>query len=209
MNIYLYVKTHQKTGLKYLGMTTKFDPHKYKGSGKLWKQHLKEYGNSYTTDILLGTTDKEEIKKAGTYYSRLWNVVKSAEWANQKIESGTGGWTPNTDIIPWNKGVQMTSEQKKKISKSKKGRFTGNNNPFYGKQHTAETKEKISASNKGKVFDKDVIATRNEKQKGIPKLSVSAKLKGKPKSEEHKEKLRQAWIKRKENQSTKLHSPPG
>ena len=63
MNIYLYVKTHQKTGLKYLGMTTKFDPHKYKGSGKLWKQHLKEYGNSYTTEILLGTTDKEEIIK--------------------------------------------------------------------------------------------------------------------------------------------------
>jgi hypothetical protein len=103
----------------------------------------------------------------------------------------------------------MAIEQKKKISKSKKGRFTGNNNPFYGKQHTAETKEKISASNKGKVFDKDVIATRNEKQKGIPKLSVSAKLKGKPKSEEHKEKMRQAWIKRKENQRTKLHSPPG
>lgn len=198
MNIYLYVKTHQKTGLKYLGMTTKSDPYKYKGSGKMWKQHLKEYGNDCTTEILLETTDKEEIKKAGTYYSKLWNVVKSDNWANQKVESGTGGWTPQSNIIPWNKGIQMSTEQKQKISKTKKGRFVGQNNPFYGKQHTAETKEKISSSNRGRAFDVSVVAARNEKQKGTSKPSVSEKLKGKPKSEEHKEKMRQAWVRRKE-----------
>ena len=45
MPIYtLYVKTHNKTGLKYLGRTTQ-DPYKYKGSGTYWRSHLKKHGN--------------------------------------------------------------------------------------------------------------------------------------------------------------------
>ena len=35
---YLYVKQHNKTGLKYFGKTTKKDPLKYKGSGLYWKR---------------------------------------------------------------------------------------------------------------------------------------------------------------------------
>jgi hypothetical protein len=42
MTIYLYVKTHNNTGMKYLGKTTKPDPHKYPGSGKRWTRHLKK-----------------------------------------------------------------------------------------------------------------------------------------------------------------------
>ena len=41
---YLYLKTHNKTGLKYLGYT-KNDPMKYKGSGKYWSNHIKIHGN--------------------------------------------------------------------------------------------------------------------------------------------------------------------
>jgi hypothetical protein len=41
MPIYLYVKTHNKTGLKYLGQTSQKDPHKYPGSGTRWRHHLK------------------------------------------------------------------------------------------------------------------------------------------------------------------------
>lgn len=37
-----------------------------------------------------------------------------------------------------------------KLSKSRKGRFTGEDNPFFGKKHTEETKTKISNKNKGK-----------------------------------------------------------
>jgi transposase len=58
MLIYLYVKTHNKTGLKYLGKTTKLDPHKYSGSGKRWLRHLKKHGFDYTTEILLVTATK-------------------------------------------------------------------------------------------------------------------------------------------------------
>ena len=41
--IYLYVKTHNKTGLKYLGKTEQ-DPFVYLGSGKRWLNHLNKHG---------------------------------------------------------------------------------------------------------------------------------------------------------------------
>jgi hypothetical protein len=36
-----------------------------------------------------------EIEKWGKYYSTLWDVVRSKEWANLKPESGGHGWTPH------------------------------------------------------------------------------------------------------------------
>ena len=207
MNIYLYVKTHRKTGLKYLGMTTKLDPFKYTGSGKMWKQHLKEHGIDLDTEIIFKSSDRCKVKEKGIYYSNLWNVVKSDKWANKKRESGNGGWTPQSGKVPWNKGRPMSDEQKKKISETRKGRFTGIDNQFYGKHHTLKTKEYLSQQNRGRIIDPIVVAKRNLKQKGIPKPSVAMKLRGKPKSDEHKEKIRQALAKR--YHSTKLHSPPG
>lgn len=90
MIIYLYVKTHNKTGLKYLGKTTRKDPFKYLGSGKWWLRHLSKYGNDITTAILLATEDKEDIKQTGIFFSKLWGVAKSKEWANIVIEKGDG-----------------------------------------------------------------------------------------------------------------------
>jgi hypothetical protein len=90
MSIYLYVKTHSITGLKYLGMTTARDPHAYKGSGVYWKAHLKKHGSTYSTIILVESISIEEIKEYGLHYSALWNVVESNEWANLIPESGSG-----------------------------------------------------------------------------------------------------------------------
>lgn len=90
MTIYLYVKTHNKTGLKYLGKTQKDDPHKYSGSGKYWLRHLNEHGYNYSTAILLSTNDEKELKETGLFFSKLFNVVKSNEWANLIVENGDG-----------------------------------------------------------------------------------------------------------------------
>lgn len=90
--IYLYVKTHNKTGLKYLGKTKSKDPHIYRGSGKLWTNHIKKHGYDVTTEILFQSESNEEIKQQGLYYSKLWNIVESKEWANLKEESGDGGF---------------------------------------------------------------------------------------------------------------------
>jgi hypothetical protein len=88
--IYLYLKTHNKTGLKYLGKTTQ-DPFKYRGSGLHWGRHIKKHGYDVTTEILFESFDKEEIKEKGIYYSELFDVVASKEFANMRPESGDGG----------------------------------------------------------------------------------------------------------------------
>jgi hypothetical protein len=89
---YLYVKTHNITGLKYLGKTTK-DPFKYQGSGKYWKRHIKKYGYDVVTEILYQSENIEDIRKIGMYYSNVWNIVESEDWANLIEEYGTGGDT--------------------------------------------------------------------------------------------------------------------
>ncbi len=55
-----------------------------------------------------------------------------------------------TGQIPWNKGMKMSKETKQKISDSKKGKYSGEKNPFYGKKHTIEVCEKLRNSHIGK-----------------------------------------------------------
>jgi hypothetical protein len=88
---YLMVKTHNITGLKYLCQTKKSNPHKYLGSGKYWKLHLLKHGKDIHTQILKECSNKDELKDWGIYYSNLWNVVDSEDWANLRPESGDGG----------------------------------------------------------------------------------------------------------------------
>lgn len=88
---YLMVKTHISTGLKYLCQTKKADPYKYLGSGKYWKSHLKKHGKDIHTEILKECASKAELRDWGVYYSNLWNVTTSKEWANLKDETGDGG----------------------------------------------------------------------------------------------------------------------
>jgi hypothetical protein len=92
MKTYLYLKTHQVTGLKYLGKTTQ-DPHKYKGSGLRWTRHLAKHGNDVSTLILFESNNLREIKTKGQYYSELWNVVNDQNFANMRPETGDGGNT--------------------------------------------------------------------------------------------------------------------
>lgn len=97
MIIYLYVKTHSITGLKYLGKTTAKDPHKYTGSGVYWKNHLKVHGKCYTTEVIKECYSSDEVKVWGQYFSELWEVVTAKDqngkklWANEKPELGDGG----------------------------------------------------------------------------------------------------------------------
>lgn len=95
MTIYLYVKTHNKTGLKYLGQT-KQDPYSYKGSGVYWTKHLLEFGNDVSTLILHETVSKQKMQSLGRYYSKLWNIVDDNKWANLIPETGGGAGNNGT-----------------------------------------------------------------------------------------------------------------
>jgi hypothetical protein len=89
---YIYVK-QSPLGLLYLGRTSSNNPHKYAGSGTRWLNHLS--ANSYTyKDIKTWILDKvdshDQLRELGRYYSKLFNVSLSDEWANLKDEEGEG-----------------------------------------------------------------------------------------------------------------------
>ena len=88
--LYLYIK-ESPTGLKYLGVTSKKNPFKYMGSGKYWKSHLKFHrftSKDIKTEIIFTSSDHSKIIERGLYYSNLWNVVESSDWANLVPEAG-------------------------------------------------------------------------------------------------------------------------
>lgn len=89
--IYLYVKTHKITGLKYFGKTHG-EPFSYKGSGVYWKRHLKMHGEDLETTIIGEFLDEDVCKKVALEFSIKHDIVKSKEWANLKIEELDGGW---------------------------------------------------------------------------------------------------------------------
>lgn len=117
MNIYLYVKTHNKTGLKYLGKT-KQNPYKYPGSGKRWSRHLKIHGDDVKTEIIQECNNNEEVKRWGIYYSKLWDVVNNNNWANLKEEEGDGGYCPNNYLATTYNTQPRSANHNASISKS-------------------------------------------------------------------------------------------
>ena len=58
----LYHHIHNVTGKKYLGQTTR-DLNVYKGSSVEWLEHLEQYGDDYSTEILFESSDKEKFKE--------------------------------------------------------------------------------------------------------------------------------------------------
>ena len=90
MSIYIYRKTHNTTGLKYIG---KFTPNKcwgdvysYPGSGTYWKRHIKKHGNDVTTEILGVFNTEESASDFALNLSESLNIVLSSEYANLKPE---------------------------------------------------------------------------------------------------------------------------
>lgn len=186
--IYLYIKTHRKTGLKYLGKTSSSDPYSYPGSGKRWRAHLDKYGYDFDTKILLESDDPAKIKEAGLHYSNMWNVVDDASWANLKPESGDGGPFLHSEDAkkkignasrgkpsPY-KGMTYEEIQKDPIKASERKqqhqKWMTENNPYRGKTHSNESKEKMKNS-----ASKRSLLTEEERKQSW------GHLKGKPWSE--------------------------
>lgn len=167
--IYLYLKTHNKTGLKYIGQTTR-DPFKYNGSGKYWKRHLKKHGNDVSTEILLKTNDEKELKEAGLYYSDLWDIVNSENFANLTTEEGQGG--NNANNIDYDK----LGKKLKKLFNSEE--YKKNVDPIRNEKHrqTILSEEWKSTVGKERVA-KMKLTKESEEWKSSIGLELSKKLK--------------------------------
>ncbi len=125
--VYLYVKQHSITGLKYFGKTIKRDPIKYQGSGTRWTNHIKKHGKSSVQTLNVWSFSViEEATEFALKFSADNNIVNSDDWANQIPENAL------------NHGIPHTAETRKRISESNKG-----------KQQSAEHKRKLSAARKG------------------------------------------------------------
>lgn len=89
---YLMIKKCIGTGLKYLCKTSgNKDPYLYRGSGVRWLNHIKKHKSHIITCIIGNYATKKELKEAGLYYSKLYNVVHDYNWANLTEEKGDGG----------------------------------------------------------------------------------------------------------------------
>ena len=148
--IYLYLKTHNKTGLKYLGKTVQ-DPYVYQGSGKIWKYHIKKHGYDVTTEILLETNDEVELRDIGMYYSDMWNIVESPAFANLKSEEGDGG------AMVWSK------ESKEKLSKTLTGRKKANTENMTKSWKDADIRKRRIDGIKKNFEDVDFKKKHNER----------------------------------------------
>ena len=148
LTIYLMVKTHQKTGLKYLCTTTK-NPFTYNGSGIDWCNHLRKYGYEHNTEIVMECANQTELYYWGSYYSKLWNVVKGQDdygnkiWANRIPETGGGGGVCGSNNPMKNPiiAAKISGEKHHMKKESSRNRMSINN-----PMHCAKTKKKLSTT---------------------------------------------------------------
>jgi hypothetical protein len=181
MTIYLYKKTHNKTGLNYLGKTIQ-DPYTYKGSGKRWGNHINKHGYDVTTEILRECKTNEEVKEWGLYYSALWNVVESREWANLKEEYGDGGGIHGEGNGMF--GKTHTEEVKAILAEEASARFKGKSyEELYGIEKAEQLKRKRSESLKGKNNAGEHNPMFGKVQKESSKALQSYRAKNRPKLE--------------------------
>lgn len=125
MTIYLYVKQHKVTGMKYFGKTSTKDPHVYLGSGKHWRRHLKIHGKDIETIQVWEFTDETECEKFALEFSEKNKIVESADWANLRPENGKDGKPVGSP--------GMRGEKNPQYGKTKEL------NTFYGKKHSDKT----------------------------------------------------------------------
>lgn len=179
----LMVKTHERTGFKYLCKTEKEDHLTYHGSGTEWKRHLAEHGSDcIKTEVLLQVSDLEEFKFWARFYSHKYNVVESPEWANMRIEEGDGGDTVSGKFWITNGVADMYLDSGKPIPEGwRKGRSTG---AFKDPEKQREFSKRADPTKRGtgikKAWDEGKFSER--KHAGIsgdrnPAKSASARAK--------------------------------
>jgi hypothetical protein len=160
MIYYLYVKTHRRTGLKYLGKTIS-DPFSYPGSGVYWRNHIEKHGNLVDTEILKECKSESDLIHWGRYYSNLWNVVESKDWANLITEEGPGGvWGESS-----RKKLSKTMQARLALLSTEQLSARMKNSCCKPESYTAERIEKARLASLGKKKTKTPALLAAEEQR--------------------------------------------
>jgi hypothetical protein len=168
--IYLYLKESPK-GLKYIGKTIR-NPYEYMGSGIVWKNHIKKYklkASDIKTTILFESEDELLFREQAIKYSKIYDIVKSNEFANLTEEQGQGGITFTKETHPDHPAYTFSDRLKNYWSnpdnkKSVSERMV-NNNP----SHRQDVKDKLIKIHKGKTHSVE----HNKKKGRAGDLNVS------------------------------------
>lgn len=183
--IYLYVKQHTLTGLKYFGKTTSKNPFKYSGSGTRWRRHIKKHGKEYIITLeVWGFDDQELCTEFALKFSEENNIVESDEWANFIPENGLNGGV--TVPVLWDDEMRIRqSKIHKELWEDPDYRNKMMKRPVHF--HSEETKRKIGDKHKGKKLS-DEHKTRLS-EVGKTRIGDKNPFYGKSHSEETKIKL--------------------
>ena len=128
--VYLYIKHHAITKLKYFGKCSGSDPWKYKGSGKYWLRHIKKYGKEHVETLRIWSFDcSYDANLFALKFSKDNDIANSKEWANLIDENALDGWPPGQKhsteakikISQGNAGLKRSEECRKKQSERQRG----------------------------------------------------------------------------------------
>jgi len=161
--MYIYKITNTINGKVYIGQTQKDDP-SYFGSGKIIRCAVKKYGcDNFIKEVIEECSSKEELDEREIYWIEFYDSTNRNVGYN--ITKGGGG------------GDTFTNNPDKEIIRNK---FKENSGNRKGVSLSEETRQRISEGRKGKNTGK------RPKEVGE---KISAKMKGKVFSEDHKKHL--------------------
>lgn len=197
-SVTLYISTHNVTGLKYFGKTTRYFTIEelqkyYHGSGKYWNNHLNKHGNDVTMEIYdicsLDKTSNKYVEPIALKFSKENNIVESDNWANMILEDGLTGGMPKGSVLCRDLGGNFSIKSKdefkkdfnlvgyhkdRRISEEHKKKIgigvSGKNNGNYGREFSDEHRNKIGLSKIGNKYNEGKKRTEESKLK----MSTSA-----------------------------------
>lgn len=105
-----------------------------------------------------------------TYQANYWEIKFIRQYKTQ---------VPNgMNIMKGGKASPLAEETKRKLSEAKKGKYTGDKNPMFGKHHSKETVDKIKQALTGKPLTqkcKDNMSKAHQQNMELGKLPVRRK----------------------------------
>lgn len=161
-------------GITCRGYLERFKEHvneSLNGSSTILHNAIRKYGpNNFDVILLESNIPDEVIEGREKHYISLYNTFyknnigynmteggggmcgyKHIEETRKKLSSSLKGHvfpeSRNQKIKFAMTGRDYKPEWRQALSESRKGRFKGSENPFYGKQHTAEAKNAVSLAN--------------------------------------------------------------
>lgn len=142
---------------------------------KLYNLHY----NSSGGDIITHHPDREQIieRMKNTQKEKISKMTKEErqkKWGQPGEKNGMYGRTHTDEVKQlfsqthkgntYTLGLKMSAERRERMSKARKGKYTGEKNPFYGKHHSEETLKRIQETKQKNIEKYGVTLPKHTRQ---------------------------------------------